>query len=128
MNSTHSRLLSFHLEDGTCIRDPKGVYFSDDGAALVEAAAIAQELSKATGMRVQEQSTYFDDKTLVATIVAYDKTCRSLEPSGLHPLFREITGKRIIEAARQGERDSELLYQRALNTVGIEKTGNVLAA
>jgi hypothetical protein len=35
----------FHLEDGTCIRDPKGVDFPDDAAALVEAAAIAQELS-----------------------------------------------------------------------------------
>jgi hypothetical protein len=36
----------FHLEDGACIRDPKGVDFPDDAAALVEAAAIAQELSK----------------------------------------------------------------------------------
>ena len=36
----------FHLEDGACIRDPKGVDFPDDAAALAEAAAIAQELSK----------------------------------------------------------------------------------
>jgi hypothetical protein len=37
----------FHLEDGACIRDPKGVDFPDDAAALQEAANIAEELSKA---------------------------------------------------------------------------------
>jgi hypothetical protein len=37
----------FHLEDGACIRDPKGVDFPDDASALQEAANIAQELSKA---------------------------------------------------------------------------------
>jgi len=37
----------FHLEDGTCIRDPKGEEFPDDAAALVEAVKVAHELSKA---------------------------------------------------------------------------------
>jgi hypothetical protein len=36
----------FHLEDGSCIRDPKGTEFPDDAAALLEAAIVAQELSK----------------------------------------------------------------------------------
>ena len=36
----------FHLEDGACIRDPKGEEFSDDAAAMVEAAKVARELSK----------------------------------------------------------------------------------
>ena len=36
----------FHLEDGACIRDPKGVDFPDDAAAMQEATDIAQELSK----------------------------------------------------------------------------------
>jgi hypothetical protein len=36
----------FHLEDGACIRDPKGEEFPDDAAALLEAARVAQELSK----------------------------------------------------------------------------------
>ena len=36
----------FHLEDGACIRDPKGEEFADDAAALLEAANIARELSK----------------------------------------------------------------------------------
>jgi histidinol phosphatase-like enzyme len=37
----------FHLEDGTCIRDPKGDEFPNDAAAMVEAATVAHELSKA---------------------------------------------------------------------------------
>ena len=40
----------FQLEDGACIRDPKGEEFADDAAALLEASKIAQELSK---LRVQ---------------------------------------------------------------------------
>ena len=35
----------FHLEDGACIRDPKGEEFPDDAAALREAANVARELS-----------------------------------------------------------------------------------
>jgi histidinol phosphatase-like enzyme len=36
----------FHVEDGECIRDPKGEEFSDDAAAMREAAKVAHELSK----------------------------------------------------------------------------------
>jgi hypothetical protein len=36
----------FHVEDGACIRDPKGEEFPDDAAAMVEAATVAHELSK----------------------------------------------------------------------------------
>jgi len=36
----------FHLEDGACIRDPKGTDFDDDAAALLEATNVADELSK----------------------------------------------------------------------------------
>ena len=36
----------FHLEDGACIRDPKGEEFPDDAAALLEAVNVALELSK----------------------------------------------------------------------------------
>jgi hypothetical protein len=37
----------FHLEDGACIRDPDGEEFPNDAAALLEAANVARELSKA---------------------------------------------------------------------------------
>lgn len=36
----------FHLEDGQCIRDPKGEEFPDDAAAMLEATTVAHELSK----------------------------------------------------------------------------------
>jgi hypothetical protein len=36
----------FHLEDGACIRDPKGEELPDDAAAMLEATKVAQELSK----------------------------------------------------------------------------------
>ncbi len=36
----------FHLEDGTCIRDPKGSEFPDDATAMAEAANVARELSQ----------------------------------------------------------------------------------
>jgi hypothetical protein len=44
--SDYSMRYFFHLEDGACIRDPKGVDFPDDASAMLEAAAIALELSK----------------------------------------------------------------------------------
>jgi hypothetical protein len=36
----------FHLEDGSCILDPRGTDFDDDAAALLEATEVAHELSK----------------------------------------------------------------------------------
>ena len=36
----------FHLEDGTCVRDPSGEEYSDDTVAMLVAAVVAHELSK----------------------------------------------------------------------------------
>ena len=36
----------FHLEDGSCILDPKGTEFQDDAAAMLEATNVAHDLSK----------------------------------------------------------------------------------
>jgi hypothetical protein len=36
----------FHVEDGACIRDPKGEEFPNDAAAMGEATKVAHELSK----------------------------------------------------------------------------------
>ena len=36
----------FHMEDGTCIRDPQGEEFRDDGAALREAVNVARGLAE----------------------------------------------------------------------------------
>ena len=36
----------FHMEDGTCIRDPQGEEFSNDAAALREAVNVAHGLAE----------------------------------------------------------------------------------
>jgi hypothetical protein len=36
----------FHVEDGACIRDPRGEEFPDDASAMREAVNVAQELAK----------------------------------------------------------------------------------
>jgi hypothetical protein len=64
---------------------------------------------------------FFDEAAVAAMIVAYDQACRSLQPSGMTPIVREMIGKRIIEADKQGERDPEIPHQQALNAFGIEE-------
>jgi hypothetical protein len=68
----------------------------------------------------------FDEAALAAMIVAYDLTCNSLSCDAT-PAARETVGKRIIEAARQGERDPNVLRQGALNAIGGKETSNMLA-
>lgn len=70
----------------------------------------------------------FDEATLAAMIVVYDQACRSLQPSGMTPIIREMIGSRIIEAAKHGERDPAILLQQALRTLCIEEAASVLAA
>ena len=36
----------FHLEDGSCIRDPNGQEYPDVATAMIEAQRVADELSK----------------------------------------------------------------------------------
>jgi hypothetical protein len=68
----------------------------------------------------------FDEAALAAMIVAYDLTCNSLS-SDATPAARETVGKQIIEAARQGERDPNVLHQSALSALGVKDTSNMLA-
>ena len=68
----------------------------------------------------------FDDAALAAMIAAYDLTCNSLS-LGITPMAREVIGKQIIEAAKQGERDPTVLHQLALKALGIKETSNMLA-
>jgi hypothetical protein len=70
----------------------------------------------------------FDEATLAAMIAAYDQACRSLQHSGLSPIVREMIGKRIIEAAKQGESDPNVLHQQALKILSFEEAANVFAA
>jgi hypothetical protein len=64
----------------------------------------------------------FDDSAILAMAIAYERTCSSLQSPGIATTVREIIGKQIIEAAKQGERDPNILYQQALQALGIEET------
>jgi hypothetical protein len=49
---------------------------------------------------------------------AYDIACRSLHPKSRPPIFQEILAKKIVEAARRGERDPDRLAEIALRILG----------
>jgi hypothetical protein len=49
---------------------------------------------------------------------AFDRACHSLHDIGQPALVREIIAKRVIEVARDGERDPDELCARALKALG----------
>ena len=64
------------------------------------------------------QNVAFDDTATSAMGEAFDKACKSLRNIG--SAVREITANRIIEFARNGERDPARLHEQALIPFGIE--------
>jgi hypothetical protein len=75
-------------------------------------------------MRELRDDCYFDDAALAAMIVAYDLTFSSLPDAT--PAVRENVAKQIIAAAKQGERDPNVLRQHAL--LPVQETADELAA
>lgn len=57
----------------------------------------------------------FDPDEVEHLCLAYDKACRSLHDRGQPPVVLEIIAKRIIEAAKRGERDPDRLCEAALS-------------
>ena len=53
---------------------------------------------------------------------AFDQACKSLRNFGSACTVREIIAKRIIDAAKNGERDPARLYEQALKAFGIDDT------
>ena len=52
--------------------------------------------------------------------MAYDKARRLLHDRGQPEVVQEVIARRIIEVAMTGERNPDILAQRALLTFGIE--------
>ena len=65
------------------------------------------------------QNVWFDDDATLAMGEAFDRACKSLRHFGSAGRVREIIAKRIIEAAKNGERDPARLHEQALS-FGIE--------
>ena len=66
------------------------------------------------------QDVSFDDTATLAMGEAFDHACKSLRKFGSAGTVREIIAKRIIEAAKNGERDPVRLHEQALIPFGIE--------
>ena len=66
------------------------------------------------------QSVSFDDAATLAMGEAFDRACKSLRNFGSACTVREIIAKRIIDAAKNGERDPARLHEQALIPFGIE--------
>ena len=62
----------------------------------------------------QFESASFDADTVRAMGLAYNRALRELHDKGQPRLVLEVIAKRIIDAAKAGERDSETLCEIAL--------------
>ena len=60
------------------------------------------------------QYSYFDDKAIHAMGAAFDQACRSLRHFAHFDRVPELVAKRIIEAAKNGERDPIRLHWQAV--------------
>jgi hypothetical protein len=60
----------------------------------------------------------FDDHATKVMCEAFDAACRDLHDTGQPDLVYEVIAKRIIEAAKSGERDPEKLRDWALTAFG----------
>jgi hypothetical protein len=66
------------------------------------------------------QDVFFDDETTLAMGEAFDHACMSLRRFRTLIIARELIAKRIIAAAKNGERDPARLCEQALMPFGIE--------
>ncbi len=66
------------------------------------------------------QDVWFDNAATLAMGEAFDRACVSLRRFGSLITAREMIAKRIIEAAKNGERDPARLHRQALMTFRIE--------
>jgi hypothetical protein len=63
----------------------------------------------------------FDDEATRIMGEAFDAVCKGLQDTGQPALVREIIAKRIIEAAKKGERDPVRLRAAGLAALGYDR-------
>ena len=75
------------------------------------------------------QDVVFDDEATLAMGAAFDQACSLLPPrAGANVAGREIIAKRIVEAAKNGERDPAKLRGILLRTPSDAVTAAVIGA
>ncbi len=65
------------------------------------------------------QDIFFDDKATLAMGKAFDHACAALRRSGISVAVREMIAKRIVDVAKNGERDPIRLCE-AIEPFGTE--------
>jgi hypothetical protein len=63
---------------------------------------------------------FFGPEATRAMGAAFDKVCRSLRDTGQPSLIKEIIAKRIIDLAREGDRDPDHLSYITLKSLGFD--------
>jgi hypothetical protein len=73
------------------------------------------------------QNVAFDDEATLVMGAVFDQACNSLRDFGRGIEVRDIIAKRIIEAAKNGERDPAQIYQKALRAFSIDEMSMPIA-
>jgi hypothetical protein len=69
---------------------------------------------------VRKAGTVFDDNATRIMGEAFDSACKELHDKGQPEIVYEVIAKRIIDAARNGERDPIQLCKAGLTALGLD--------
>jgi hypothetical protein len=74
---------------------------------------------------IRKTGTAFDDHATKAMGEAFDAACIALHDSGQPQIVYEVIAKRIIDAAKSGERDVDRLRDAGLAALGLRREGRL---
>jgi len=72
---------------------------------------------------IRKAGAVFDDRVTKIMGEAFDDACKELHDTGQPPIVYEVIAKRIIDAAKNGERDPTRLRNAGLVALGFDKDG-----
>jgi hypothetical protein len=72
---------------------------------------------------VRKAGTVFDDNATRIMGEAFDSACKELHDKGQPEIVYEVIAKRIIDAAKNGERDPTQLRKAGLTALGLDDEG-----
>ena len=74
------------------------------------------------------QNLEFDEAVTLAMVESFDRACKSFQHLEPASKVHEIIAKRIVDAAKNGERDPTRLHEQALVPFGIEDMSMVFVS
>jgi hypothetical protein len=89
---------------------------------LIESSTAAEEINVASILPfIRKAGIVFDDRITQVIGEAFDNACTRLRDTGQPTIVYEVIAKRIIDAARDGERDLARLRNAGLTALGLER-------